>query len=80
MRGLQPYQALHELELMSAERRGQATSLLRVEVEHQTGTLDAADGSTELSRGSAGRPFLNTAPGGDVEDWDIGFPSPITAR
>jgi hypothetical protein len=80
MRGLQLYQALHELESMFAERCGQATSLLRVDVQHQTGTRDAADGSTELSRGPTGRPFLNTAPGADVEDWGHWFPSPITAR
>ena len=53
MRSLQLYQALHELESMLAERRGQATSLLRVDTQHQTGMRDAADGSTELSRGSA---------------------------
>ncbi len=42
----QLYQALHELESMRAERRGQPTPLLRVDVQHQTGTRDAADGST----------------------------------
>jgi hypothetical protein len=42
----QLYQALHELESLRAERRGQPMPLLRVDVQHQVGTRDAADGST----------------------------------
>ena len=42
----QLYQALHELEAMRAERRGQPTPLLRVDVQHQAGPPDVADGST----------------------------------
>jgi hypothetical protein len=34
----QLYQALHQLEAMRAERRGQSTPLLRVDVQHHTGT------------------------------------------
>ncbi len=41
----QLYQALHELESMRAERRGQPTPLLRVDVQHENGTREAADGS-----------------------------------
>ncbi len=42
----QVYQALHQLEAMRAERRGQSTPLLRVDVQHHTGTPEAVDGST----------------------------------
>jgi hypothetical protein len=42
----QLYQALHQLEAMRAERRGQPTPLLRVDVQHHAGTLEAVDGST----------------------------------
>jgi len=42
----QLYQALHQLEAMRAERRGQSTPLLRVDVQHHTGTPEAVDGST----------------------------------
>jgi hypothetical protein len=42
----QVYQALHQLEAMRAERHGQATPLLRVDVQHHTGTPEAVDGST----------------------------------
>ncbi len=42
----QVYQALHQLEAMRAERRGQPTPLLRVDVQHHAGTLEAVDGST----------------------------------
>jgi len=34
----QLYQALHQLEAMRAERQGQPTPLLRVDVQHHTGT------------------------------------------
>ncbi len=40
------YQALHQLEAMRAERHGQPTPLLRVDVQHHTGTPEAADGSS----------------------------------
>ena len=42
----QLYQALHQLEAMRAERHGQPSPLLRVDVQHHTGTPDAVDGST----------------------------------
>jgi hypothetical protein len=42
----QLYQALHQLEAMRAERHGQSTPLLRVDVQHHTGTSEAVDGST----------------------------------
>jgi hypothetical protein len=42
----QLYQALHQLEAMRAERHGQSTPLLRVDVQHHTGTPEAVDGST----------------------------------
>jgi hypothetical protein len=42
----QLYQALHQLEAMRAERRGQSTPLLRVDVQHHPGTPEAVDGST----------------------------------
>jgi hypothetical protein len=42
----QVYQALHQLEAMRAERRGQPTPLLRVDVQHHPGTPEAVDGST----------------------------------
>jgi hypothetical protein len=42
----QLYQALHQLEAMRAERRGQPTPLLRVDVQHHPGTPEAVDGST----------------------------------
>jgi hypothetical protein len=42
----QLYQALHQLEAMRAERHGQPTPLLRVDVQHHTGTPEAVDGST----------------------------------
>lgn len=41
----QLYQALHQLEVMRAERHGQSTPLLRVDVQHHTGTPEAVDGS-----------------------------------
>jgi len=37
------YQALHELEAMRAERRGQPTPLLRMDVNNETGTLAASE-------------------------------------
>jgi hypothetical protein len=42
----QLYQALHQLEAMRAQRHGQSTPLLRVDVQHHTGTPEAVDGST----------------------------------
>jgi hypothetical protein len=42
----QVYQALHQLEAMRAERHGQSTPLLRVDVQHHPGTPEAVDGST----------------------------------
>jgi hypothetical protein len=42
----QLYQALHQLEAMRAERHGQSTPLLRVDVQHHTGTPEVVDGST----------------------------------
>ena len=42
----QLYQALHQLEAMRAERHGQPTPLLRVDVQHHPGTPEAVDGST----------------------------------
>ena len=42
----QLYQALNQLEAMRAERHGQSTPLLRVDVQHHTGTPEAVDGST----------------------------------
>jgi hypothetical protein len=41
----QLYQALHQLEAMRAERRGQSTPLLRVDVQHHVGTPEVVDGS-----------------------------------
>jgi hypothetical protein len=40
------YQALHQLEAMRAERQGQSTPLLRVDVQHHAGTPEVVDGST----------------------------------
>jgi hypothetical protein len=40
----QLYQALHQLEAMRAERRGQPTPLLRVDVQHQPETPETVDG------------------------------------
>jgi hypothetical protein len=42
----QLYQTLHQLEAMRAERHGQPTPMLRVDVQHHTGTPEAVDGST----------------------------------
>ena len=39
----QVHQGLHELEAMEAERRGQPTPLLRLEVNHATGALGAEE-------------------------------------
>jgi hypothetical protein len=41
----QVYQALHQLEAMRAERQGQPTPLLRVDVQHLLGTPEVASGS-----------------------------------
>jgi hypothetical protein len=42
----QLYQALHELESIQAQRRGQRTPLLRVDVHNEPGTLAAPEAST----------------------------------
>ncbi len=39
----QLYQALHQLEAMRAERRGQSTPLLRVDVQHHAGTPEVVE-------------------------------------